>query len=262
MAVTDPCAALRQTECMSSHETPTLAAGTVGDWTSRNFRCVVVIEKFGLDFHTEAELPLDEACRIHGADPAVVLAELEAAAAARTAVEKDWDSMSLRELIAHIIVRHHEYLKLELPRLRARLDRMAGRHGERDGALLTRLHEVYCDLQADLDGHLHKEEMILFPVIERYEAAAKLGQLMPPPPFGTVLNPIGVMEREHDAVKEMLARMREITRDYVPADYACANFRGVFASLAELEADLFEHIRLENDILHPRAAAVEKSMRG
>ena len=262
MAVTDAGRSPGQAEYMSSHETPSLAAGTVGDWTSRNFRCVVVIENFGLDFHTEAELPLEEACRKHGADPATVLAELEKAAAVRAPVEKDWAAMSLRELIAHIIVRHHEYLKLELPRLRARLDRMASRHGERDGALLTRLHAVYCDLQSDLDGHLHKEEMILFPVIERYEAAATLGQLMPPPPFGTVLNPIGVMEREHDAVKEMLTQMREITRDYVPAEYACANFRGVFASLEELEADLHEHIRLENDILHPRAAAVEKSLRG
>lgn len=261
MPVTDPPWICGQTESMSSHGTPSLVAGTVGDWTSRSFRCVVVIEKFGLDFHTEADLVLEEACRKHGLDPAVVQAELEAAAAVRVAVEKDWATMSLRELIAHIIVRHHEYLKLELPRLRARLDRMAGRHGERDGALLTRLHTVYCNLQSDLHGHLHKEEAILFPVIERYEAAANLGQLMPPPPFGTVMNPIGVMEHEHEAVKQMLAQMREITRGYVPADYACANFRGVFASLEELEADLVEHIRIENDILHPRAAALEKSLR-
>jgi regulator of cell morphogenesis and NO signaling len=262
MAVTYGLSEQRQTRGMSSHGTPSLAAGTVGDWTSRNFRCVVVIEKFGLDFHTEADLSLEEACGRHGADPAVVLAELEAAAAKRAPVERDWDAMPVRELIAHIIARHHEYLKLELPRLRARLDRMASRHGERDGALLTRLHAVYCELQADLEGHLHKEEMILFPVIERYEVTAKLGHAMPPVPFGTVMNPIGVMEREHDAVKELLARMREITRDYVPADYACANFRGVFASLEELEGDLFEHIRLENEILHPRAAAIEKSLRG
>lgn len=250
-----------QNRGMSSHGTPSLAAGTVGDWTSRSFRCVVVIEKFGLDFHTEADLPLEVACANRGLDAAVVRAELEAAAAVRVPVVKDWAAMPLRELTAHIIQRHHEYLKLEIPRLRARLDRMASRHGERDGALLARLHAVYCELQADVEGHLHKEEMILFPVIERYEAAATQGQLMPPPPFGTVMNPIGVMEREHDAVKEMLAKMREITRDYVPADYACANFRGVFASLEELEADFFEHIHLENDILHPRAAALEKSLR-
>ena len=262
MPVTDPLRPRRQTKAMSSHGTPSLSPGTVGDWASRNFRCVVVVEKFGLDFHTEADLSLEEACAKHGLNLEIVLAELEKASAERTAVQKDWGAMTLREIIAHVIVRHHEYLKLELPRLRVRLDRMQSRHGERDGALLTRLHAVYCDLQADLEHHLHKEEMMLFPVIERYESAAQLGQLMPPPPFGTVMNPIGVMEREHDLVTQLLSQMREITRDYVPADYACANFRGVFASLEELEADLHEHIRLENDILHPRAAQIEKTLLG
>jgi regulator of cell morphogenesis and NO signaling len=166
----------------------------------------------------------------------------------------------VKQLIAHIIERHHEYLKLELPRLRARLDRMASRHGERDGALLSRLHAVYCELQSDLEMHLHKEEMILFPAIERYEWCANNHSSPGRSPFGTVMNPIGMMEREHDAVQRMLAQMREITRDYVPADYACANFRGVFASLEELEGDLIQHIHLENDMLHPRAAALEKSL--
>lgn len=242
--------------------THTYAPGTVGDWTSRSFRCVVVIEKYGIDFHTEADLALEDACRQRGLNAAAVQAELEAAAAPRQAVEKDWDSMSLRQIIAHVIERHHEYLKLELPRLRARLDRMANRHGERDGALLARLHEVYCAVQEELNLHLHKEEAILFPVLERYESASVSGQAAPPPPFGTVRNPMNVMEHEHAAVTEALVKMREITRDYVPAEYACANFRAVFRSLEELEADLLEHIRIENNIIHPRGEALERALQG
>ncbi len=244
---------------MSSHPIPSLAAGTVGEWTARNFRCVVVVEKYGLDFHNEADLSIEEACRKRGLDPRTVLGELEAAAAPRTPVQLDFGGMSLPALITHIVNRHHEYLKLELPRLRARLDRMASRHGERDGALLTRLHRVYCDLQEDLELHLQKEERILFPTIELYAAAAEAGQPLPRTPFGTVRNPIGMMEREHDGATRLLEQMRQITRDYVPADYACANFRAVFRSLEELEADLREHIRLENGFLHPRAQALEAS---
>ncbi len=234
--------------------------GTVGEWTSRNFRCVLVVEKYGIDFHTEADVLLEDACAALGLDAGAVLADLEKAAAPRTAVEGDWAGMGLRELAAHIIGRHHEYLKLELPRLRARLDRMAARHGERDGALLSRLHAVYCDLQQELELHLHKEEMILFPVIGRYEDAATRGQTAPPPPFGTVRNPIQMMMREHDSALGALRRMREITRDYAPADYACANFRAVFESLVELEGDLLEHIRLENNFLFPRAAELERTL--
>jgi regulator of cell morphogenesis and NO signaling len=137
---------------------------------------------------------------------------------------------------------------------------MASRHGERDGHLLEKLHALYVALQTDLELHLHKEEFILFPVIEAYERADQSGQRVGPPPFGTVGNPVGVMEREHAQVKELLGQMRTVTRDYVPASYACANFRAVFRSLEELESDLHEHIRLENDFLHRRAEALERKL--
>ncbi|WP_321476016.1 DUF542 domain-containing protein [uncultured Paludibaculum sp.] len=240
----------------------TAVAGTVGEWTARNFRCVVVVEKYGIDFHEEASVPLEEACRQRGLDLDAVLSELQSAAEPRQAVAGDWANVPLRALTKHINARHHEYLKLELPRLRQRLDRMATRHGARDAGLLSRLHTAYCNLQEELELHLHKEEMILFPTIDRYESAAENGYRVAAPPFGSVRNPIQMMLREHDGATETLRQIRVITRDYVPADYACANFRAVFASLEELEADLLEHIRVENEFLFPRAAELEKSLLG
>ena len=232
-------------------------SNTVGDWTARNFRCVLVVEKYGIDFHSEAEVALEEACRQRGLDPAVVLAELEAAAAPRQAADLDWDAMSVKQLISHIVERHHEYLKLELPRLRARLDRMANRHGERDGALLNRLHAVYSALQADLEMHLHKEEMILFPFMERVEAEVLSGRPAPPAPFGSVKNPIAMMEHEHDSAGAALRGMRESTKDYAVPEYACVTYRSLLEGLREMEQDLHIHIHLENNILFPRALAME-----
>ncbi len=139
---------------------------------------------------------------------------------------------------------------------------MASRHGERDGRLLERLHAVFCELQADLDDHLSKEETILFPFIGNYDSAAERGVPAPPPPFGTVANPIRCMESEHSKVEGLLAEMRTITRDYVPGSYACANYIAVFRALEELEGDLKEHIRVENDVLHRRAVALEKRLLG
>ncbi len=234
--------------------------GSVGDWASRNFRTVLVIEKYGIDFHEEAELDLAEACSRHGADPQAVLGELEAAAKVRVQPGSMFEDIGLDGVIRHIIDWHHEYLKLELPRLRARLNRMASRHGERDGRLLERLHAVFCELQADLEEHLQKEEMVLFPFIEKYAWAAERGLPAPRPPFGSVANPIRCMESEHTRVVSLLAEMRLITRDYQPGSYACANYIAVFRSLEELEADLKEHIRVENDVLHRRAEALEQRL--
>ncbi|MBA3975531.1 MAG: hypothetical protein C0504_15095 [Candidatus Solibacter sp.] len=231
--------------------------GTVNDWASRSFPALLVVERHGIDFHDQGTRSFDEVCREKGLDPAAVAAEIDGVSEPRVPSQLD-ENISLRDLIQHINTRHHEYLKLELPRLRARLDRMAMRHPDRDGALLPRLREVFVAVQTDLELHLHKEEDILFPSIARMERAVANGNPLPPSPFGSVRNPIDMMEHEHSALQEMLKSMRAAARDYVAPDYACANFRAVFNTLKELEADLHEHIRVENDILHRRAEALER----
>jgi regulator of cell morphogenesis and NO signaling len=236
---------------------PVEVQGTVNDWASRSFGALLVVEKYGIDFHDQGSRSFDEVCREKSLDPSVVAAEIDGVAQPRLPVAIV-ENITLKALIQHINARHHEYLKLELPRLRARLDRMAMRHPDRDGGLLPRLRAVFVEIQEELELHLHKEEDILFPFIARMERAVANGQPPPPSPFGTVRNPIGMMEHEHAALQSMLTRMREIAREYAAPDYACANFRAVFNTLKELEADLHEHIRVENDILHKRAVALEQ----
>jgi len=233
---------------------------TVGQWAEKSLRAVLVLEKYGIDHHADEAFTLEEACQKRGLDAAKVQFELLQATTTRSDSERDWNAVPVDELIRHIIARHHEYLKLELPRLQARLRKMSSKHGERDGGLLNMLFTVFSDLQDDLDMHLHKEEAILFPFIERYARAAAGTEVPAPPPFGTIANPIAVMEHDHINVDKLLARIREITREYAIPDYACPNFKGVWHSLQELEADLKEHIRLENDFLHPRAKELERTL--
>lgn len=238
----------------------TLTALTVGGWAERSLRAILVLEKYDIHPHKDQDLSLEEACSQRGLDVAQLTAELQQATAPRHAAEGDWAGMPLSALTAHLVKRHHEYLKLELPRLRKKLAFMTSRHGERDNNLLIRLNDVYVALHDELDGHLRKEEMILFPLIESYERSQKAG--VPAQRFhcGSVMGPITVMEHEHANATDALQQLRQITNNYTPPSYACPNFRGVWASLAELDADLVEHIRLENGFLHPRAAKLESEL--
>jgi regulator of cell morphogenesis and NO signaling len=102
-----------------------------------------------------------------------------------------------------------------------------------------------------------KEEMVLFPYIVGMEEATLAGEPLLPPPFGTVRNPVRMMEHEHDSAGEALRELRSLTNGYTaPAD-GCATFRALYAALAELEGDLHQHIHIENNVLHPRAVAME-----
>jgi len=233
------------------------AEQTVGEIAAASLAAVRVFEKHGIDFCCGGKRPLGETCRQMGIDAAALRAELEAALAGPKDSEKDWTTAPLAELVQYIQSKHHEYLKQELPRIHERLEKVMRVYGERGQAPPQELPQVYSALRQELEGHLQKEEMILFPFIEQNEAASRTGGAAPHSCFGTIRSPLRVMEAEHDSAGEALRKMRRLANDYVAPEYACNTYRAMLGGLHELEQDLHAHIHLENNILFPRALALE-----
>jgi len=161
----------------------------------------------------------------------------------------DWTSAPIGGLIRHILERHHEYLRAALPRIEG----LAVEAAQWDDKVLA-LQRTFLELKRELESHLWKEETVLFPLVLALDEARAAGRPTPSPHCGSVANPIRVMEFEHDGAKRALAEMRRLTGSYTAAE---ESRQALYAGLAELETDLLEHIRLENDILFPRAARLE-----
>lgn len=238
-----------------------LSSQTISEIASRSLGAVRIFERLGVDYCCGGKRPVEDACRELGLDSAAVLAELDAAIAGRPADETDWKQASLRDLIRHIVGTHHEYLKLELPRLAQRLEKVMRVYGEQDKATLEPLPRLFQGLRAEMELHMHKEEMILFPFMERLESEVNNGRPAPPAPFGSVANPIAMMEHEHDSAGTALKSMREGTNSFAVPEHACVTYRSLLDGLRELEQDLHIHIHLENNILFPRAIAMETANR-
>ena len=224
---------------------------TVGEIAAEHPASVRVFEKHRIDFCCGGRVALREACQKLGTDPAVLLEEIERAGAAPED-STDWKSTSLASLIDHIVNTHHLYLKSELPRLEAMLEKILSKHAEGHGHVLRPLAATFRPMKEELGSHMMKEEMILFPLIR---SLAEGGQSS----FhcGSVRNPIRVMLMEHDSAGDALARLRELTSDFTPPADACNTYRAFYYELAELESDLHRHIHLENNILFPRAVELE-----
>lgn len=230
---------------------------TLADVAAISLGAVGTLERYGLDYCCGGKQPFDEACLVKGLTPDSVMEEIEQALAAG-GVEKDWQSAPLGELAKHIVATHHEYLKLELPTLGNRLNKVHAVHGARDPETLDRMLEVFGALREEMEMHMHKEEAILFPFIEQYGRAESQNQPMPPVPFGSIANPIAMMEREHVSAGNALGEIRALTQNYQLPPYACTTVGTLYQGLQALEADLHVHIHLENNILFPRAIALEK----
>jgi regulator of cell morphogenesis and NO signaling len=217
-----------------------------------------VFEKMGIDYCCGGGRSFQEACDAAGVSTEEVAQSLDQSLEFNAAVDEspDWLTEPLSKLTSYIVGKHHVFTRDELARLDALLSKVCAVHGQ-NHAELFRIQSLFQELNRDLIPHMQKEEMILFPYIEQMEEAASAGDPSPVPLFGTVQNPIRMMMMEHDRAGEILKRIRELSgRFAVPGD-ACISYDTLYKALDALEQDLHLHIHLENNILFPRAVAVE-----
>jgi regulator of cell morphogenesis and NO signaling len=215
-----------------------------------------VFEQFGIDYCCGGQKPLAVACSEQDVEVGAVLAALASAASEPGPELTDWSNAPLEDLIHHILAQHHEYVKTELPRLDALAQKVVAQHYTRHAELLN-IHLALQKLEQELTPHLMKEEQVLFPYIVNLEHALAVGGAKPQGCFGMVANPIHMMMQEHDGAGELLAELRQLSGHYTPPEDACATFHALYAGLKEFEQDLHRHIHLENNILFPRAIALE-----
>ena len=210
-------------------------------------------ERRSLDYCCGGGRTLAEACSRQGLDPVATVAEL--AEAAQGSVAAEWATMTADALVDHLEATHHRYLWEEMPRVTALLDKIVSVHGGRHPELLE-IAACFAQARADLEPHMLKEERMLFPMIR------ELATSTTSPSFhcGSLRNPISVMLAEHDAVGDLLARLRQLTGRCQPPADGCASYTACFAALAELEADTHLHIHKENNVLFPMVVRIESGL--
>jgi len=233
------------------------ATKTVGEIAAEAPSCTREFEKLGIDYCCGGNRTLSQACT--QADVALdeVLARLqECAEAATSESDKNWQALPLADLIAHINSAHHVFVRSECRRIESLTAKVVGVHGKNHPELLT-VQQLFSALTEELHVHLMKEEQILFPYVLRMEESVLAGEPAPPAMFGTIMNPVRMMMQEHDGAGEALRSLRRITSDYRVPDDACISYRTLYDALQGFEKDLHQHIHLENNVLFPRATAME-----
>lgn len=232
----------------------------IADIATANPATIKVFQSYGIDFCCGGKRPLAEACQ----EKHMTFGELRSALEAAGTGRPDLPSAEapIHELVRFIVDHYHADLREELPRLGQMAAKVLNVHGARYPEVIPALEATFRELREELEMHMMKEERILFPYALRLEEMAASGRALPASPFGSIEAPIGAMEHEHEDAGRALARMRELTNGYVPPEGACNTFRGLYHGLEQLETALHEHIHLENNVLFPRAARLERVLMG
>jgi regulator of cell morphogenesis and NO signaling len=231
---------------------------TIREIVAEDFRAAAVFQKYGIDFCCKGDRTVESACRAQGLDAAAVAEEIAAACAAADPGSPRFASWEPETLIKYIVDNHHAYVRGALPVLMAHTQKIASVHGERHPEL-AEVAALVGALNEEMTSHMFKEEHILFPYISELSEGGRTGRV-PSAPFGTVARPVRMMEMEHESAGSAIARIRTLTGDFQPPEDACTTYRVALQELEAFERDLHAHVHLENNILFPKALALEAQL--
>jgi regulator of cell morphogenesis and NO signaling len=214
-----------------------------------------VFEKTKIDYCCGGDQLLGDACAQAGIDLHMLEQMLEASVASATS-GLDFQQLTLAQLIKYILDTHHVYTSDEMKRLEGLVEKVCGAHGANHSELLS-MRYLLQELFAELKAHMFKEEQILFPFVIQLEESRSHNRPAPFATFGTVDNPIRMMVFEHENAGDILREIRKLSRGYRVPEDACLSYKTLYEALEVFEQDLHQHIHLENNILFPKAIALE-----
>jgi regulator of cell morphogenesis and NO signaling len=240
-------------------ETLEISDATIGEIVTKDIRKAKIFRKYGIDFCCGGKKTIGEVCQQKNIDPAELFTELNVIERDHSTTPGNPDKWELDFLASYIVNIHHLYVKNTIPLLLAWSHKVASVHGQTHPETI-RIAQLFAVVVEELVPHMGKEENVLFPYINELVNASRKNIKPALAGFGTVNNPIRMMENEHEAVGELFMEIEKLSNQFTPPADACNTFKALYATLKEFEDDLFLHIHLENNILFPKAALLEKSL--
>ncbi len=230
----------------------------IGELVARDYRTASVFKKYGIDFCCQGNTTINNACEKKSIDSGQVLYDLDEVAREKGS-SIDYQIWPLDLLIDYIVKKHHRYVVEKSMEILPYLNKICEVHGERHPELFE-INDLF-NLSAEvLAQHMKKEELDLFPYIQKMIQAKHEGNKIVVPGFGSIENLIRIMEEEHTIEGDRFRKIEELSNHYTtPAD-ACNTYRVTIALLKEFEDDLHLHIHLENNILFPKSIKLEKEV--
>lgn len=233
---------------------------TIANLVEQNTVRAYVLFYFGIRFYEYSGETLAEACAEKGLKVETVIRELETPGEKFQEAELPLISYPLDLIIEYLKHAHFLFVKHRLPFISKLVENFKAHHDayvsvEKD---LKVLFPLFIE---DFIHHIYEEEDTLFTYISFLEKAAhssvnvsELYQIME-------RNSMSRFFSEHDAHEDEMEGIRRITSDYQLDADAPLHVRVIYSELRQFEKNLQTHARIENEILFPKAMALEQEIK-
>jgi len=223
---------------------------TIAQVVTEDISKASVFKKYHLDFCCGGGISIAEACKKNNIDAQQLVSELNTLNIAGKSQNLNFNDFEIPFLVDYIVNVHHKYVTENIDIISEFAEKVAKVHGNHSPEVV-KIAELYEKIAADLKPHMVKEERILFPAIKTY--VDNKNQSFP---FGSIKNPIGMMEQEHEVVGVYAKEIISLSHNFETPEWACNTYKALYFKLDEFINDLFQHIHLENNILFNKVKAL------
>ena len=231
----------------------------IQELVDKNYVHGYVLFYLGIRFYEYSELTLAQVCAQRGLKLEQIVKELEAPSHLEEA-DLPLISYPIDLIIEYLKHSHFLFIKHKLPYIARLVESFKAQHDdylqvERD------LRMVFPLFVADFIEHIYKEEDTLFHYILALEKASK-GKFSPGQLYYLMeKNSVQKFAMEHEAHDDEMEGIRKITKDYQLLNRAPLHVKVIYNELKDFEKSLITHARIENEILFPKAMAIESKVR-
>jgi regulator of cell morphogenesis and NO signaling len=230
---------------------------TIGEFVAEDYRTARVFERYGIDFCCGGRISLSDACRERDIAFATILGEIKTVKEEPQDRSQNYGSWGLPFLADYIVNTHHAYLNENTRQIAVYANKIAEVHGAHHPEVIE-IAGIFDRIATDMEAHLREEEEVLFPAIKRIDAARKGDSEPEAADLNKIRESLEKLNREHDAIGDAVHTIRDLSKGYTIPEDVCNTFVITYRKLKEFEDDLHKHVHLENNILFPKAARLQK----
>lgn len=229
---------------------------TVMGLIDKNLKAAKVLSRHGIDLCSGGNRSLRDACREANISFGKLLRHIRDAEEYRRNAPADVSALEIDKLTRFIERYHHHFTYDNISFIKANLARLVRLYG-RKYPELEEIGAVFQEMTAHLTVHMEHEEFIVFPYIRKM---VRCGKRVKTAFYRSARSPIISMPRDHEREQGYLRKLHLLTHGYAVPEKGCTFFAVTYAALRELEEDLHAHIRLESEVLFPRALEMESKL--
>lgn len=239
--------------------TSALSLKRISQLVEENYVHAYVLYYFGIRFDDYPEHTLENVCAERGLNLKQVVKELESPGLLREE-QVPLVTYPVDLIIEYLKHAHFMFIKHKLPYIARLVNDFKAEHD--DYRLVERdLKVVFPLFVEDFIHHIYEEEDTLFRYILALDRASK-GKYIPTRLYYLIeKHSVQKFAIEHEVHDDEMEGIRRITSDYTLPPLAPLHVKVIYNELKEFEKSLITHARIENDILFPKAMALEAKVK-